>query len=479
MESQTDIDMRRIIIVIVIVVSPVVNWAQSIQIDKALGEQNAQMVEAQMGIYKDRNKTEYIRKVGKRLVKELDQPLFEYQFFLVPELAPNAFALPGGYIYVTTGLLAILKTEDELACILGHEIIHSNNRHAVRKMKRSVLPKLLEVPGNLLGAFNEDLGAVFNAPIVMSNTLLFASYSREFETEADKQGILLAAKAGYDPKALISALNRLSKSVEIATGVKEQNSYFNDHPITAERTKTINNELNKIRWNPSKSISSNFLSEIDKTIFGDDPANGVIQNQVFLHPNLNLHIEFPKEWSIENQPSNVSAYHSSKQAAIIFSTQNPKLSPKEAAKEFLKDLQPEYASKLVKQEVYKINGKEGYLITFIDKSSKVDMYGYVLWLPHEGNLLQLIGIAPLKFEPQLIETAQSIRILNKEERQSIRINYLEIVQAEQGESLAALSKRQKNILNAKLTGVINDIEKNASLRKDDLIKIVKSYPYSP
>ena len=111
---------------------------QNVELDKALGDQNALMVEQEMGIYDDAEKTAYLTKVLDRLVAELDKPLFDYKIQIVPDMSPNAFALPGGHLYITTGMIPILQNEDELACILGHEVIHSNKRHSIQQIKKSI-----------------------------------------------------------------------------------------------------------------------------------------------------------------------------------------------------------------------------------------------------------------------------------------------------------------------------------------------------
>ena len=110
--------MKRSVFFIVMMLYPLLFFAQSILLDQALGEENAAMVEAQMGIYIDEEKTEYLRKVGNRLVSQLEEPLFEYQFHIVTDMSPNAFALPGGYLYVTTGLLPILESYLSLVRII-------------------------------------------------------------------------------------------------------------------------------------------------------------------------------------------------------------------------------------------------------------------------------------------------------------------------------------------------------------------------
>jgi len=367
---------------------------QNVSLDKQLGAENAKMVEAQMGIYPDEEKTAYIRKVGERLIAQLEKPLFDYQFHIVPELTPNAFALPGGYVYVTTGLIPILESEDELACILAHEIIHANNRHSIKQLEKSILPRLLEIPGNLIGVFDQNLGAIFNAPIKTSNALLFASYSRKAETEADEEGIKLAAAAGYDTNAMIIALIRLSATIEVATGQKEQKSYFNDHPYTPDRAKSIEKTQKKLDAKKEAPISADFINEFDSLLFGDSPSKGVIKENQFLHPDIDFSIHFPEGWTIENQPTNVGAYHPERKAAVFVSLEEQGLSPIEAGNRMIENLDKENKGKLSGVEPYEVNGNKGYLITFTEKTKDLTMYSYVLWLPLKNNLFKIVGLAP-------------------------------------------------------------------------------------
>ena len=471
--------MKRSVFFIVMMLYPLLFFAQSILLDQALGEENAAMVEAQMGIYIDEEKTEYLRKVGNRLVSQLEEPLFEYQFHIVTDMSPNAFALPGGYLYVTTGLLPILESEDELACIVAHEIIHSNNRHSVQQLKKSILPSLLEVPGNLLGVLNEDLGAIFNAPIQTSNALLLSSYSRKYETEADEEGIQLAAKAGYNPDAMIKALSRLSKTVEFATGNEEQKSYFSDHPYTPDRTEAIEQQLAVLDWQQKAPISKNFLYAFDSVLFGNSPNKGVIRENQFLHPDLDFTIQFPKDWNIDNQPSNVGAYHPDQQAAVFVSIDDPELSPEQAGQKFIENMDSEYESKMTDANPYNFKGKDGYLVSFTDEVEAVTMFAYILWIPLEDKLFKLIGIAPIEYKPSLEKTASSLRVLTKEEKRSFKINLLRIVKARNSETIKTLSARVGNILNEELTAIINDKTEDEKSKKDELVKVVLSYNYSP
>lgn len=142
---------------------------QNIKLDKELGAQNAQMVESQMGIYPHKEMNAYVEAIGQRLVAELDDPMFDYQFQIVDDPIPNAFALPGGYVYVTRGILSLITTEDELACVMAHEIIHVTRRHSIKQLRNSILPRMLELPGKIIGnVVNEDLGNLLTAPVETS-----------------------------------------------------------------------------------------------------------------------------------------------------------------------------------------------------------------------------------------------------------------------------------------------------------------------
>lgn len=442
-----------------------------------MGAQNARMVESQTGIYDDEDKTAYVRRIGNRLVAQLDKPLFDYKFNIVEDMSPNAFALPGGYLYVTTGLIPILKSEDELACILGHEIIHSNNRHAVKKLRMSILPRLLELPGELLGVIDKDLGAIFNAPITTSNALIFASYGRGNETESDEEGIELAAKAGYDPNAMTTALSRLSKTVEVATDQKEEKSYFNSHPYTPDRVSAIEEKISEMNFMKKTPDSKNYLMEFDGILFGESPSKGVVSENKFLHPDLNFFIEFPKDWAINNQPSNVGAYNERRDAAAFVTFDDPSLTPNEAGQKFLSELKSEHKSKIVGAENYVINDKDGYLISFEDVVKSETMYAYVLWIPLQDKLFKLMGIAPIKHKTDLERTSLSLRVLTNEEKESFTIKNLHIVSANQGETTQTLSKRVGNELNIELTNVINSKKSNQKLIKGELIKVVNKSPY--
>ena len=450
-----------------------ISYAQSIELDKKLGAENAELVEVLMGIYPDKEMTAYVNAVGTKLIAALDKNPFEFQFHIVDDPVPNAFALPGGYVYVTRGILSLTTSEDELACIMGHEIIHVIDRHSIKQMRSSILPNMLELPGAIVGnVVNEDLGNLLNAPINTGNRLLLSSYSRKHETASDTKGIELASKAGYDPNAMAAILERLSKAVEILTNEKEKKSYFDSHPYTPDRVDKINKTIPKLDQTERSIIAADFPAPLNGLLFGYNPAKGLFKDQKFLHPELNFAIVFPEEWETFNQPTTVGAIHEDRKAGIFVGLEDPSKSPEDYARTFEQEIEKEYGTKPTRSEPRTVNNHSGYLISMDDNTGDETMYIHILWLKMNGLLFKLIGIAPKSFEADLRNTARSLRALTSEERNSIDVYTVRIVKANKNETIEEISARHNNVVNTSIIAIMNGNEEGEKLNKNQAVKIV-------
>ncbi|MEX2327557.1 MAG: M48 family metalloprotease, partial [Pseudomonadales bacterium] len=169
-----------------------------------LGAQEHRKIISQYGIYRDKDLQEYIDRVGQRVAAQSSRPELEYHFTILNDEMINAFALPGGYIYVTRGILMHLNSEAELAAVLGHEIAHVTEKHALRNQTRGkalgVLSTVAAVVTGTPGVY--ELGNIFGG-------VLLSGYSREFELEADEVGAAYMAKAGYSPDAMLKTIEIL------------------------------------------------------------------------------------------------------------------------------------------------------------------------------------------------------------------------------------------------------------------------------
>jgi predicted Zn-dependent protease len=467
-----------LLVLIFLLISSGISYAQSIELDKKLGAENAELVEVLMGIYPDKEMTAYVNAVGTKLLAALDKNPFEFQFHIVDDPIPNAFALPGGYVYVTRGILSLTISEDELACIMGHEIIHVIDRHSIKQMRSSILPNMLELPGAIVGnVVSEDLGNLLNAPINTGNRLMLSSYSRKHETASDTKGIELASKAGYDPNAMADILERLSRAVEILTNEKEEKSYFDSHPYTPDRVDKINKTIPKLDQAERSIIAADFPAPLNGLLFGYNPAKGLFKDQKFLHPELNFAIVFPEEWETFNQPTTVGAIHEDRKAGIFVGLEDPSKSPEDYASAFEQEIEEEYGTKPTRSESLTVNNHSGYLISMDDNTGDETMYIHILWLKMNGLLFKLIGIAPKSFEPDLQKTARSLRTLTSSERQAIEVRNIQLVEANKNESLEEISARSSNVVNTRITALINGIEEDAKLQKKQVVKIVLREKY--
>lgn len=452
--------------------------SQSIETDKKLGAKNAALVASQIGLYPDEQMTKYIASIGDRLVAELEKNPFKFEFHIADDPIPNAFALPGGYVYVTRGLLSIVTSEDELACVMGHEIIHVTQRHSIKQMRSSVLPNLLEVPGAIVGTVvDEDLGNLINAPINTSNTLLLSSYSRKYETESDKKGVALAAKAGYDPHAMKAILTRLSEAVELITNEKQRKSYFDDHPFTTDRVKNINKAISSLTWEEQADIAPSFPSPLQGIIFGHNPSKGLFKENIFLHPEMDFSITFPKDWELSNQPTTVGAVHPDRIGGVFLGLEDPSKSPEYYAKAFEKEIMKKHRQKPSISEPYIVNTHHGYLVTLEDRTGSEVMYIHTLWLQIDKKVFKLIGFGPRALENDLDKTANSLRKMSQEEKKSIDRFRVKIVKSKRGETLDDLSSRSGNIAESPIISVMNGIDGSEKINDERMIKVVIIEPF--
>jgi predicted Zn-dependent protease len=195
--------------------------------DARVGRESAKDVKAEIGVLDDPDLAAYVDGIGQKLLRGVPRRGFDYQFYVVDMVEPNAFALPGGYVFISRGLLALANNEDELACVIGHEITHAARRHAAaaQAIQESLPPLML--PGA---------------------AAKFASYGREMEREADEGGQILCAAAGYDPIGMSTFLTNLEMSSRLQLGYSRNPTFFDTHPSSQERAAANAVRAREIRW---------------------------------------------------------------------------------------------------------------------------------------------------------------------------------------------------------------------------------------
>jgi predicted Zn-dependent protease len=242
--------------------------------EEAIGRENHRAIIARFGKMKDEKLNAYVDEVGRRVLREVRDPEFDYTFTLLDTEMINAFALPGGYVYVTRGLLAALNDEASLANVIGHEIGHVINHHSVKQMRKSLGSLLLTLGGM---AVSQDVRNNAGAWVAVSQSVsqqIILGYGREFEMESDQVGMITSHDAGYDPSGMSAFLATLRR-MERLTAVN-YHGFMATHPDTVSRIIEADQTATflKIRGGRNKAYRERYLAAIDGLAYGKANALG-------------------------------------------------------------------------------------------------------------------------------------------------------------------------------------------------------------
>ena len=277
------------------------------------GAQANKEVMQEYGLVNDPQLQAYVTRVGKGLAAKSHRPNLDWHFTVVDSPEVNAFALPGGYVYITRGIMAYLNSEAELAGVVGHEIGHVTARHAVRQQSTATAVGLGAILGSILvPGLNNQAGASLLQTLSQS---LVAGYGREHELEADRLGAEYLAKTGYNPQAMVEVIgvlkNQELSDIELAKQEgREPRRYhglFATHPDNDTRLKQVVGEARKYQVANPVENNAAYLGAINGMYFGDSPDQGVIRHNALLHEKLGIGVQFPQGWRVQNQPDRVAA----------------------------------------------------------------------------------------------------------------------------------------------------------------------------
>jgi len=455
-------------------------FCQNYEYDKKIGYETSIKIELTMGLYEDSIKTDYLNSVGQRLVKNLDSQHFPYQFFILDRDEPNAFSLPGGYVYITRGLLAMINSEDELAGVLAHEIIHSHSRHAIRQMKKSIIPGILQIPGNIAsGVLGQNFGSLINAPITIGSGVLLASYSRKHEKEADQLGMELAAKAGYRPGDLSVILSNVNKELELLTGQPEKKSYFRDHPYTPDRIEYISKTSNKLSVTNTPPVvpETIFLQQLEGIIIGQNPDQGILKDDTLIHPKLQLYYVFPDKWQVINTPVIVGAIAPDQEAYLWMKTiKGKKEKPTEIADTFYKGIKDKEVE-IIQNRPLNINGLEAFLITLKILHREKDVFFQAVWIQKDSIIYNIQGAGYQNRLAEIQSSTESFRQTTEGEIKGLEYSVLQIVEARKGESLTNLLDRFDSEKKPELIAIMNNLKNDTLFVQPKKIKVIKKKKY--
>lgn len=448
----------------------------SVQAQKSEAEQGAEAakaVEQAIGLYKHKAET-YIDLIGRRLVSSLEDKEYNYHFYIVDMGEPNAFALPGGYVYFSRGILLLANSEEELAGVMGHEIIHVSDHHGRKSKTASIFASLFQVPGAIVGVFAPVAGAILTAPAAVSGALLTSGYSRGNEKSADKEGVALAARSGYDPNGLRTMLDKIFKETERTTEGGGQFSYFSSHPYTPKRVAYVKKTIDKLDYHPSAPFVKShkeFLEIFRGLCMGENPVQGVFQDGKFLHPDMGFAFAYPEKWETVNSPTRLGFVHPDKTAQMIFDVADTSKTMEEQADKIESGLFKSYNIHPVENGKLKFNGNAAHILRYdIETSNGSPLMLAVVWTSLGDVTYRIAEISKGRMD-DAVDLAKSLHKITKKERSTIYQTVLNVVQAREGETLEQLSARTGNVLDIPQLSLINDIDPGTKIPAGRWLKI--------
>ena len=285
--------------------------------EMAMGREADPSIVAQFGLYDNKPLAAFIDGIGQETAKVSHRPGLEYTFRVVDSPVVNAFALPGGWVYFTRGILAHFNSEDELAGVMGHEIGHVVARHGAEQMSKQQLAGIGLGLGTLVSKKVGEYGKLAQSGL----NLIFLSYGRAQESESDRLGVEYSTKLGYDSHkmaAFFRTIGALSKK-----GGGSIPTFLSTHPDPGQREKTVHKLADewrqKVTYSPRNTSRADYLKRIEGIVYGDDPRQGFVEKDIFYHPELRFQFPVPSGWAFQNSPAAVQMMDQSKKGSIQFS----------------------------------------------------------------------------------------------------------------------------------------------------------------
>ncbi len=405
-------------------------------------EEHANILKQYSGVVQDQVLREYVSSIGQKLSVNTERPDVAYQFFVLDSPVINAFALPGGYVYVTRGLLALANTEAQLASVLAHEIAHVTARHSAERYSHGVVTSL---GASILAAALDSKTA--SQALGVGSNLYISSYSRSQESQADDLGIRYLHRAGYDPAAsaqFLVALERYTAFEAQAAGKNAGHfSYFSTHPQTAERAAQAAAIAASYPALPVGNRVDRHLPQIDGMIFGDGPEQGFVRGQTFWHPGMGFTFSVPSGYVIANNPAEIVARDPASGTIVLFDSAT---APSTDPMTYLSQVWMK-GDAINTPESIVVNGKRAATASFAGKINNAPVTVRVIaieWAP--GTFYRFQMAIPSGASPAVLDglknTTYSLRPMTSAERGQIRPHRVKMVTARAGDSVVTLAATQ-------------------------------------
>jgi predicted Zn-dependent protease len=446
-----------------------VSQSQEIQ----MGAEADKDVQTSMGYYKDPALEAYIDQIGHKLAAVTERPDLDWHFHVVDSPEVNAFALPGGYIYVTRGILAVVNNEAQLAGVMGHEEGHVTARHSAQQMTNAQLANV-----------GLGLGSIFSSGIRQyaglagqGLQLLFLKFSRSNETQADQLGVRYATRASYDPREIPATYQALGR-LQAKSGSTVPN-FLQTHPDPGNREATTRQEAEQaIAGKDPKTLrvgTADYKAKIAGMVYGDDPRNGYFENTTFYHPALRFTLTFPSGWKTLNTQAAVTGTSADQQRAVQLSVVPTQGTAGPSA--YVQELQQKNVVQVTSGGEQRVNGWPAWVGTVNTQSSDgtVSSLALAIVQRESGSYYQFLGAPGNAVGTEFTSVLQSFRELSdpaKLDRQPDRLQLVTV--SRPGQTVQSVASGVKNLaVSADDVAFLNNLQVDSPVPQGYQLKVVE------
>ncbi|MGB5139753.1 MAG: M48 family metalloprotease, partial [Candidatus Zixiibacteriota bacterium] len=433
----------------------------------AIGQDADKQISAQMGLYPNDNLQKYVSDLGLSMAAKGERPNLPWSFKVVDDPAVNAFALPGGFIYVTRGILTYLNSEAELAGVVGHEIGHVTGKHSVAQMSTAQVAQVglgvttLVKPSlqRYAEAASQGLG------------LLFLKFGRNDETEADVLGLRYMRRINKDPREMVGVMEMLD-GVTQASGGSDVPEWLSTHPNPGNRAQNIQSQLDTISGTSGTEVNRDrYLQQVDGVVFGENPRHGYFKGNLFLHPDFKFRFEFPQGWKTANQMQGVVGI-SEKQDVMIQLTLSGATSHSAAADAFFAQ-QGIVASG---RQSSNVNGIPASWGKFSATTESGELHGAAYFYSYEGNIIEILGYGTAAGwsgnEQSINNSLRTFEKLTDQAALAVQPWKLKIVTLTEPMTLDEFAKQHPTPISIETLALINRTDTNTRFIKGNKLKTV-------
>ena len=442
----------------------------------AMGKEADPQIVAQYGLYKDDDLQAFITQKGKEMAAISHRPNLNYEFKIVDSDVLNAFAVPGGYVYFTRGIMAHFNNEAEFAGVLGHEIGHVAARHSVEQQRNAILGQVGLIAGMILSPQLAQFGEAASQGL----GLLFLKFGRDAERESDRLGVEYSSKIGYDAQYMAGFFNTLKrKSTE--SGSAELPNFLSTHPDPGERNVTVGQLATewkqKLNLANPKVNGNEYLKRIEGLIYGEDPKQGFLENGVFYHPDLKLEFAIPQNWAYQNTPQSVQLASKDGKALMMLM-----LAPGNSLREAATAVLQKYQLQSMDSRETNVNGLPAIYVVADQQAQQQQQAAPIrtlsYFIQHGSNIYHLIGVSAVNdfnaYAPFFESSMKSFRQLTDASKINKKPERVRIKTVRQAGTLEQ-ALRANNVPEKKLQefAILNGKQLTDRVASGTLIKVIE------